>query len=147
MRTGLLSELSAIGYEIFLEGETIRLRYQKPGCPPEKKVMALVEELQAHKAEALAILKVANSSNSPCNVLPMAGKGTVWSREDQNIIDWFEEQTPPPTPFYQEPHIRVIDPKKYFAKLQEEITAGPASPRGRNGALLHDLKTLRKILH
>ncbi|MBP7766230.1 MAG: hypothetical protein KA113_13670 [Syntrophaceae bacterium] len=147
MRTGLLSELSVIGYEIYLEGETIRLRYKKPGHPPEKTVKALVEELKAHKAEAVAILKEANSNNSPYNVLPMAGTGAVWSREDQNIIDWFEEQTPPPTPFYQEPHIRVIDPKKYFAKLREEIAAGPTSPRGRNGALLHDLKTLKKILH
>jgi len=31
MRTGLLSDLSVIGYEILLEGETIRLRYQKNG--------------------------------------------------------------------------------------------------------------------
>lgn len=51
MRTGLLSELSVIGYEIFLEGETIRLRYQKSDSPPESAKL-LIDELRKHKAEA-----------------------------------------------------------------------------------------------
>jgi hypothetical protein len=54
------------------------------------------------------------------------------------------ELEPPAAPFNQEPHIHVIDPAKYFASLKREIESGPSCPRGRNGALLYDLNTLRK---
>ena len=50
MRTGLLSDLSVIGYEILLEGETIRLRYQKPDTPPES-ARQLIDELRKYKSE------------------------------------------------------------------------------------------------
>ena len=53
----------------------------------------------------------------------------------------------PTEPFYLEPHIRVIDPDKYFKSLRQEIAMGSSCPRGRNGALIYDLKILRKILH
>jgi hypothetical protein len=33
------------------------------------------------------------------------------------------------------------------ASLRQEIAIGPASPRGRNGALQYDLNILRKNLH
>jgi len=147
MRQGLLSDLSSIGYEIFLEGETIRLRYRKQDSPPES-ARVLIEELREYKAEAVKIIKTGNTITPSEKVQPGANAGNVvWSTEDQILIDWFMELDPPPAPFYQEPHIRVIDPEKYFAALRREIAAGPSSPRGRNGALLHDLKTLKKILH
>ncbi len=146
MRSGLLSDLAAVGYEISLEGDHVKLRYQKPGNPPES-VRKLIAELREHKAEALAILKEAKSINPPYNLLPGANAGPVWPTEAQMLIDWFKELEPPAAPFYQEPHIHVIDPEKYFAALRREIAAGPASPRGRNGALLCDLNTLRKKLH
>ena len=60
MRPGLLSELSAIGYKIFLEGETIRLRYQKSDTPPES-ARHLIDELRKYKDEAVNILKEANT--------------------------------------------------------------------------------------
>ena len=72
---------------------------------------------------------------------------TIWPPEAQALINWFMELEPPAAPFNQEPHIHVIDPAKYFASLKREIESGPSCPRGRNGALLYDLETLRKILH
>jgi len=70
-----------------------------------------------------------------------------WSPDVQALIDWFMESATPAESFYLGPHIRVIDPEKFFSSLRREIEAGPTSPRGRNGALLYDLNTLRKILH
>ena len=60
MRTGLLSDLSVIGYEILLEGETIRLRYQKPDTPPES-ARQLIDELRKCKAEVVHILKMGST--------------------------------------------------------------------------------------
>ena len=146
MRTGLLSELSVIGYEIFLQGENIRLRYQKPGNPPDT-VKPLIDELKKHKAEAVNILKTGNTINPTEKTQPRANVDAVWLPEVQALIDWFMKLEPPAAPFYLEPHIHVIDPAKYFVSLKREIESGPSCPRGRNGALLYDLNTLRKILH
>jgi len=77
MRTGLLSELSVIGYEIFLEGENIRLLYQKPGNPPET-VKPLIDELRKHKTEAVNILK-ARSIISRKAITPNALLTTIWA--------------------------------------------------------------------
>ena len=35
MRSGLLSDLATVGYEIALEGGHVKLRYQKSGNPPD----------------------------------------------------------------------------------------------------------------
>jgi len=56
MRPELLSELSAIGYEVLPEDENIRLRYRNPGDPPET-AKQLIEELKKSKAEVLSLLK------------------------------------------------------------------------------------------
>lgn len=70
-----------------------------------------------------------------------------WSPEVHSFMDWFMKLEPPETPFYLEPHRKVIDPEKFFVSLQNEIAIGPSCPRNRTGALLCDLKILRKILH
>jgi hypothetical protein len=57
---GLLSELSVIGYDIFLQGENIRLQYQKPDTPPET-ARRLIDELKRCKAEAVNVLKTSNT--------------------------------------------------------------------------------------
>ena len=72
---------------------------------------------------------------------------TIWPPEMREIIKWFMELETPTESFYLEPHIRVIGPEKFFASLRREIESGPSCPRGRNGALLHDLDILRKKLH
>jgi hypothetical protein len=133
MRTGLFSDLSAIGYEIILEGDYIKLRYRKPDTPPES-ARQLIEELRQCKQEAIALL----TTNKHM---------AIWPPEVQALMDWFMKLEPPETPFYLEPHRQVVDPDKFFASLRQEITLGPDSPRGRNGALLYDLNTLRKNLH
>lgn len=77
MKTGLLSDLSVIGYEIFLEGETIRLRYQKPGTPPES-ARQLIDELRKYKAEAVEILKAGNTIAPPNIVVPASIVEAIW---------------------------------------------------------------------
>jgi len=77
MRAELLSELSAIGYEIVLEGETIRLQYQKPGEPPET-ARQLIDELRECKAEAVNILKAGNTITPVEIVEPGATVGAIW---------------------------------------------------------------------
>ena len=78
---------------------------------------------------------------------PSANVKAVWPPEAQTRIDWFMTLNPPTEPFYLAPYIHVIDTEKFFASLKREIESGPGCPRGRNGALLCDLETLRKILH
>jgi len=147
MRTELLSDLSVIGYEIFLEGETIRLRYQKPDTPPES-ARQLIDELRKYKTEAVNILKTGNNTITPTEkTQPRAIVKAIWPSEVQVLMDWFMKLETPTEPFYLEPHRRVIDPEKFFVSLQNEIAIGPSCPRNRTGALLCDLKILRKILH
>lgn len=71
----------------------------------------------------------------------------LWPPEVQSLVNWFMELEPLTEPFYLEPHIRVIDPDKYFKSLRREIAMSSSCPRGRNGALIYDLKILRKIIH
>jgi hypothetical protein len=78
MRTGLLSDLSVIGYQIFLEGETIRLRYQKPDTPPES-ARQLIDELRKFKTEAVNILKTDNALPPREIIQPEPILEIVWS--------------------------------------------------------------------
>ena len=75
MRTGLLSDLSVIGYEVFLEGENIKLRYQKPDTPPDA-VKPLIDELRRCKAEAVNILRTGNTI-TPTKKTQLGAKTTV----------------------------------------------------------------------
>ena len=77
MRPGLLSELSAIGYKIFLEGETIRLRYQKSDTPPES-ARHLIDELRKYKDEAVNILKMSNTITPSEIVKYEASSQAIW---------------------------------------------------------------------
>ncbi|HOD29427.1 MAG TPA: hypothetical protein PKH03_09465 [Syntrophales bacterium] len=60
----LLSDLNLIGYEISMEGDNIRLRYRKPGNPPET-ARQLIAELQRFKSEAIQILKTRTNIPPP----------------------------------------------------------------------------------
>jgi hypothetical protein len=78
MRSGLLSDLSTVGYEIFLDGDDIRLSYRKPGNPPDT-VRQLIDELKKYKAEFIKILKAGNNTNtSEKNVESEAIVNAIW---------------------------------------------------------------------
>jgi len=54
--TTIIKELKAIGFNVSLDGQNVRLRYPKNKTyPPE--AAPLIEELRAHKAEAITILR------------------------------------------------------------------------------------------
>lgn len=146
MRTGLLSDLATVGYEIFLDGDNVKLRYQKLDNPPDM-VRPLIDELRKCKAEVVNILKADNTITHAENTQPRINVEAVWSPSIQTLVDWFLELEPPTEPFDLEPHRHVIDPEKFFASLRHEIAIGARCPRNRNGALLFDLKILKNILH
>ena len=78
MRSGLLSDLKTIGYEIFIEGDHVKLRYRKPDNPPDT-VRPLIDELRKYKAEVVNILKMGSSTiTSPKIVESEAIVNAIW---------------------------------------------------------------------
>ena len=77
MRSGLLSALAVFGYEIFLEGNNIKYRYQKTGNPPES-VRQLIDELRRCKAEVVNILRMDNIITPPEKTHPGANTTVIW---------------------------------------------------------------------
>ena len=146
MRSGLLLDLATVGYEIFLEGDHVKLRYRKSGSPPDT-VKPLIDELRSCKAEALNILKMGNTCTSTEKSHPRADVKAVWPPEVQSLVEWFMIQEAPVEPFYLEPHLRVVGPDKFFESLQREIETGPRGPRARLGTLQSDLRKLKAYLN
>jgi hypothetical protein len=148
MRPGLLSELAIIGYELFLEGNNVRYRYQKPGNPPDA-VRPLLDELRKCKAKVVNILKIRSAAAAPTEKLqPQPKVKASWPRDDQPLIDWFMALEIPKTiyPFFLEEGIRVLGPK-YFDGLRRDIANGPEGPRARMGVLQSDLRKLKAYLN
>ena len=146
MRAGLLSDLSVMGYEIYLEGETIRLRYQKPDTPPES-ARQLIDELRKYKAEAVCILR---TNSLPPDEIAHPGASSVaaaWSLDVQPLVNWFMIQEAPVEPFLLEPHLLVLDTGKLFDSLRREIETGPEGARARMGSLQSDLQKLKAFLN
>ncbi len=78
---------------------------------------------------------------------PTSARNTQpWSSEMQELIAWFETASCPEEPFYLQPHMRVMDPAKFFESLWREIDAGPRGVRARMGTLQSDLRALRAKL-
>ena len=143
MRSGLLSDLVSIGYEISLEGDNIRYRYQKPGNPPDT-VDPLIEELRKYKAEVVDILKMRGDTITLTEKSQSrANMKAAWPSKDQSLLDWFMTVEAPTEPFYLEPHRHVVGPAKFFSALRMDITAGPDGPRARMGTLQCDLRKLK----
>jgi len=146
MRSGLLSDLAVIGYEIFLEGNSIRYRYRKPGSPPDT-VKLLIDELKKHKEEAVNILKMGDTITPTEKSQPQADVKASWPPEVQSLVDWFATLKEPPEPFHLEAHRHIVDPEKFFRSLRQDIKAGPTGARARMGALQSDLRMLKARLN
>jgi hypothetical protein len=146
MRTGLLSDLAIVGYEIALEGDHLKLRYRKSGCPPDT-VKPLIDELRKYKAEVVNILKMGSPDAPAQKSEPQSNVKAAWPPDVQSLVDWFMIQGAPAEPFLLEPHLRVVDPGKFFESLQREIETGPRGPRARLGALQWDLWKLKAYLN
>jgi len=146
MRSGLLSDLATVGYEIALEGGRVKLRYRKSGSPPDR-VKPLIDELRKYKAEVMNILKTGSSVATATKTEPQSNVKAVWTPDVQSLVDWFMIQGAPAEPFLLEPHLRVVDPGKFFESLRREIQTGPRGPRARLGALQWDLRNLKAYLN
>ena len=142
----VIQNLRSIGYFIRVDGEDILLTSDHDPQDPEL-AMNLLTELKLCKTEAVNILKTSNTITHTEKTQPGANVKAIWSPEVQSLIEWFIELKPSTEPFYLEPHRKVIDPEKFFVSLQNEIAIGTSCPRNRTGALLCDLKILKKILH
>lgn len=71
----------------------------------------------------------------------------AWPPDIQSLIDWFSTLEPPPEPFHLADHMKVLDPKKFFDQLQQEIKTGPKGPRARLGTLQSDLQKLKEYIN
>lgn len=80
-------------------------------------------------------------------ITPIANINAEWPPAVQPLIDWFMGLEPPAESFYLEPHLRVIDPEKFFATLRREIETGPSGPRAQMGSLQCDLRALQAKFH
>ena len=69
-----------------------------------------------------------------------------WPLDTKSLIEWFLTQEAPVEPFLLEPHLRVIDPGKFYAALRREIETGHRGPRARLGTLQSDLWKLKEVL-
>ena len=146
MRSGLLSDLATVGYEIFLEGDHVKLHYRKSGSPPDT-VRPLIDELRRCKAEVVRILRT-NTLSSDEIVHPGASSvAASWPPDVQPLVDWFLVREAPVEPFLLEPHLRVVGPGKFFESLRREIETGPRGPRARMGTLQSDLRKLKAYLN
>ena len=146
MRSGLLSDLATVGYEIFLEGDHVKLRYRKSGSPPDT-VRPLIDELRKNKAEVVNILKMGSAGDTIEKSQPPSNVKAVWPPDAQSLVDWFMTQEVPVEPFLLEPHLRVAEPGKFFDSLRREIEAGPKGPRAKMGTLQWDLRKLKACLN
>lgn len=68
-----------------------------------------------------------------------------WSEKDL-LIQWFLSVNSLPTePFQLNSAVKVLDPKRFYAFLHEDIACGPKGIRAKFGALQNDLLCLKKI--
>jgi hypothetical protein len=146
MRSGLLSDLATVGYEIALEGGHVKLRYRKSGSPPDT-VKPLIDELRKYKAEVVNILKMGSTDTPTEKSESQSNVKAVWPSDVQSLVDWFMIQEAPAEPFLLEPHLRVVGPDKFFESLRREIETGPRGPRARLGALQSDLWKMKAYLN
>jgi len=91
MRLGLLSELVTIGYDIFPEGENIKLHYRKQDDPPDA-AKPLIAELKTCKAEVLKLLKQATENPFPLGS-PDTGTELPQPVNPADIMDEILKQT------------------------------------------------------
>jgi hypothetical protein len=128
MRPELITDLITLGYDIFLEGDNIRARYERQGDPPQN-ARVLIAELKDHKAEAVNILKFTGHHGAEAAVVEQSPqtilaeyvqivkvwdkpqdrerkpdiKQPEWSDRAKELIDWFRNAHLPMEPFRLSP--------------------------------------------
>jgi hypothetical protein len=94
---------------------------------------------------AMSAINITGESR-PRSLLPKNNTVTGWNQEMRGLIDWFHTTPRRTQPFHLAPHLYVFTPEKFYESLQLDIQEGPLGPRGRHGALMDDLKKLRKVI-
>lgn len=69
----------------------------------------------------------------------------AWEPELCELIAWLEAAKLPTEPFQLAPHLRIVDPQRFYAALKMDIAVGPGGTRARTGALAADLHLLQAL--
>lgn len=79
----------------------------------------------------------------------VTAKRTIWSDSERDLIEWFNayRTTLPIEPFQATVAHFVVDPKRWYENLEQDIACGPAGARAVLGALHHDLRALREYVN
>ncbi len=120
---------------------------QCPQCPqsPQSEYSRQFRDADIEKE------KSAMSANDQWNHSPRGlSKGgsdvSEWDVETQRYLEWFRTAPRMKRPFHLETHLYVSLPPGFYDSIERSIRAGPSGPRGKNGALLDDLKKLRRVI-
>jgi len=154
----LINELAKYKLDVV----TLLKAYDRTNSFPKKSDWEFIEvkpfpsdwfhQFNETQLERLAIMTVDGglSDEDAIAMIPPPVKANakeLWPPEVQALINWFQIQAPPAESFYLEPHMRVLDPSKFFDALRHEIKAGPTGPRARMGTLQSDLRKLKAYLN
>jgi hypothetical protein len=69
----------------------------------------------------------------------------TWGFEMQELIEWYKTIPKPRGAFSLDVCRQVVDPEKFFTKIDRRIDAGPTKLEDRYGNLQDDLRRLRRI--
>jgi hypothetical protein len=85
---------------------------------------------------------------SPIAPVRLPDSPATWNAEAAELVAWFQNAggSLPFAPFDLKKGVGVVDPALWFRTLDADIATGPNGPRGRQGALEDDLKSLRSIV-
>lgn len=61
----VLTDLKSLGYEVTLRGDNVKLSWKGQGDPDPILIKPYLDELKAHKAEVIEVLKASNRNGEP----------------------------------------------------------------------------------
>lgn len=79
-------------------------------------------------------------------ITPRTNMNASWSKEAQELIDWFVAVPKINEPFHLDQHRQICNPEKFYDSIIRDIQAGPSVSRNKHGVLMDDLKKLKIVV-